>query len=57
MHHQSCVFVGRITNKARLNFTQTGTAVANFDIAINRNSNSGQADFIPCVIWEEKGVH
>uniref|UniRef100_UPI001563F429 single-stranded DNA-binding protein n=1 Tax=Aeromonas sp. Ne-1 TaxID=1675689 RepID=UPI001563F429 len=46
--YQSCVFVGRTTKNAKIFITESGTAVCNFNIAINRK-NSSQADFIPCV--------
>lgn len=51
---QNVSFIGRTTTNARLNFTASKTAVANFDLAINRKNNKSQADFIPCVIWGDK---
>lgn len=51
--YQNCVFVGRTTKNADLFFTASGTAVCNFNLAINR-INSTQADFIPCVLWGDK---
>jgi single-strand DNA-binding protein len=50
---QKYIAVGRTTTDLRLNFTSGGTPVANFDLAINR-ANSNKADYIPCVVWEEK---
>lgn len=49
--------VGRLTKDVDLKFTQTGEAVANFTIAVNRNFTNQQgereADFINCVIWRK----
>ena len=49
--------VGRLTKDLDLKFTQTGEAVANFTIAVNRNFTNQQgereADFINCVIWRK----
>lgn len=49
---QKYVAVGRTTSDLRLRYTSTGTAVANFTLALNRKQ--GKADFIPCVAWDEK---
>lgn len=49
------VLVGRITHDLELRYTNTGIAVINFSIAINRNYTNEQgereADFIRCVAW------
>ena len=49
--------VGRLTKDVDLKFTQSGEAVANFTIAVNRNFTNQQgereADFINCVIWRK----
>ena len=49
--------VGRLTRDVDLKFTQSGEAVANFTIAVNRNFTNQQgereADFINCVIWRK----
>lgn len=49
--------VGRLTKDVDLKFTQSGEAVANFTIAVNRNFTNQQgereADFISCVIWRK----
>lgn len=51
------VGVGRLTKDPDLRFTQNGTAVSNFTIAINRPFTNQQgdreADFINCVIWRK----
>lgn len=49
--------VGRLTKDPDLRFTSSGTAVATFTLAVNRNytSQNGnrEADFINCVIWRK----
>lgn len=51
------VLVGRMTRDPELRRTATGTAVASFTLAMNRNFSSQnderQADFIPCVVWNK----
>ncbi|TFJ92163.1 single-stranded DNA-binding protein [Lentibacillus salicampi] len=47
--------VGRLTADPDLRYTQNGTAVANFRLAVNRpftNQNGeNEVDFINCVVW------
>lgn len=46
--------IGRLTRDVELRHTQSGTAVANITLAINRPKREGQeqeADFISIVIW------
>lgn len=50
---QQIFISGRTTKDLKLNFTTTGTAVANFNLAVNRK-NGNEADFIPCVIWGDQ---
>lgn len=51
------VLVGRLTKDAELRYTQSGTAVANFTLAVNRQFTNAEgereADFIQCVIWRK----
>ncbi len=50
------VLVGRLTKDPELRYTQTGIAVANFTIAVNRRfAREGEpsADFIPVVVWQK----
>lgn len=50
------VLVGRMTKDPELRRTQSGAAVTNFTLAVNRNfKTDGQpdADFINCVIWNK----
>jgi single-strand DNA-binding protein len=47
------VLIGRLTKDPELRFTPgNGTAVTTFTLAVNRRfSQSGEADFIPIVVW------
>jgi single-strand DNA-binding protein len=48
---------GRLTRDVDLRYTQGGTAVASFTIAVDRNFTNAQgereSDFINCVIWRK----
>ena len=49
--------IGRLTKDPDLRRTNTGAAVASFNIAVNRSFKNQQgeyeADFIPCVAWNK----
>ena len=45
------ILVGRITRDPEVKKTQTGRSVVNFTLAVNRQYNREQADFINCVAW------
>ncbi|WP_419241952.1 single-stranded DNA-binding protein [Pediococcus pentosaceus] len=51
------VLVGRLTRDPELKYTNSGRAVAGFNIAVNRQFTNSQgereADFINCVIWNK----
>ncbi|MGM0220087.1 single-stranded DNA-binding protein [Enterococcus sp. AZ126] len=51
------VLVGRLTKDPDLRFTHSGSAVATFTLAVNRNftnaNGNREADFINCVIWRK----
>jgi len=51
------VLVGRLTRDPELRYTQGGTAVASFTVAVNRTFTNSQgereADFINCTIWRK----
>lgn len=51
------VLVGRLTKDLDLKYTSNGTAVATFNVAVNRQftNQKGErdADFINCVIWRK----
>ena len=47
-----CVLIGRLTKDLDLRYTQSGTAVAQFTLAVDRQfSKEKETDFIPCVVW------
>ena len=52
------VLVGRLTKDPDLRYTASGTAVATFTLAVNRNfknqNGEREADFINCVIWRQQ---
>lgn len=45
------VGVGRITKDIEVKFTNSGVAVTQFTIAINRKYEKDETDFIPVVAW------
>lgn len=51
------VLVGRLTRDPELRYTQGGTAVVSFTLAVNRQFTNSQgereADFVNCVIWRK----
>lgn len=51
------VLVGRLTKDPDLRYTGSGSAVATFTLAVNRNftnaSGNREADYINCVIWRK----
>lgn len=51
------VLVGRLVRDVELRYTQSGTAVASFSIAVGRrrkkDSNEAETDFINAVIWSK----
>ena len=51
------VIMGRLTAAPELRYTQQGTAVASYTLAVDRDYQSGgnekQTDFIPCVAWRQ----
>ena len=51
------VLIGRLSKDPELRFTQSGTAVANFTLAVNRKftnqSGEREADFINCQAWNK----
>ncbi|MDF4143363.1 single-stranded DNA-binding protein, partial [Lactobacillus kefiranofaciens] len=51
------VLTGRLTRDVDLRYTQSGTAVGSFSLAVDRQFTNQQgereADFINCVIWRK----
>lgn len=51
------LLMGRLTKDLELRYTQGGTAVASFTLAVNRSfanqNGEREADFINCVAWQK----
>ncbi len=47
------ILIGRLTQDPELRYTQNGTAVASFTVAVNRKFKRDEADFIPIVVWNK----
>ena len=48
------MLIGRLTKAPELKYTQSGTAVATFTLAVDRKfSKEMEADFISCVAWQK----
>lgn len=51
------ILIGRLTDDPRLSYTQSGHAVANFRLAVDRSFTNQQgereADFFPVVVWRK----
>ncbi len=48
------VLVGRITHDPEVKKTNNGSSVVNFSLAVNRQYNREQTDFINCVAWRNQ---
>lgn len=49
------ILVGRLTRDPELKFLQSGTAVCNFTLAVDKPFGDKEADFIPIVVWGKIG--
>jgi single stranded DNA-binding protein (ssb) len=47
------ILVGRLAQDPEVRYTQSGKAVATFNLAVNRIGHKDMADFIPIVAWEK----
>lgn len=45
--------LGRLTRDPELRYTQSQTPVASFTIAVDRDFNKDECDFIPCTAWKK----
>jgi single-strand DNA-binding protein len=45
--------MGRLTAAPELRQTQQGTSVTSFTLAVDRDYQQNQVDFIPCVAWRK----
>jgi single-strand DNA-binding protein len=51
MSLNTCAFQGRFTKDPELRYTQNNKAVASFTLAVDRDYDRQQADFIKCIAW------
>lgn len=51
MSLNSIVVMGRITKDIEVRYTPSGTAVANFTVAVDRDYEKDKTDFLDCVAW------
>jgi len=47
------ILIGRLTRDPELRYTQQGTAVARFTLAVNRKFKREETDFIDIVVWQK----
>ncbi len=47
------ILIGRLTQDPELRYTQNGTAVGSFTVAVNRKFKRDEADFVPIVVWNK----
>ena len=48
------ILVGRITRDPEVKKTQSGVSVVKFTLAVNRQFNKEETDFIQCVAWRNQ---
>lgn len=46
--------VGRLCADPELRYTPSGTAVANFTLAVDRPFKKGETDFLNCAVWQKQ---
>ena len=46
------LLTGRLVKTLELKYSQTGKALTKFTIAVNREFNRKEVDFINCTAWE-----
>lgn len=51
MSLNSIVVMGRITKDIEVRYTPSGTPVANFTVAVDRDYEKDKTDFLDCVAW------
>lgn len=49
----SIALMGRLTRDPELRMTQNGTPVTTFTLAVERDGNREQTDFVDCVAWRK----
>ena len=45
------VLIGRLAKNVELKYTPNDKAVASFTLAVSRERDKENADFLPCVVW------
>lgn len=50
--YNRAILIGRLTREPELRYTQSGTAVATFTLAVDRQKQD-EVDFIPIVAWQK----
>lgn len=53
MSLNKCILQGRLTKDPEIRFTSDNKPVASFALAVDRDYNRQQVDFINCVAWEK----
>ncbi len=49
------ILIGRLTKDPELRYSQSGTAVATFTLAVDRaRAKEKETDFIPIVVWQKQ---
>ena len=46
--------IGRLTRDPELKYSQSGKAFCKFSVAVTREFNRDEADFINCVAWDKR---
>lgn len=49
------ILIGRLTRDPELRYSSSGTAICNFTLAVDREYNKEETDFIRCVAWRKMG--
>lgn len=52
--YNRCIFVGRLGRDPELRYTQSGKAVATFNLAVDRGDTEKNTDWITCVVWDKQ---
>jgi len=47
------ILIGNMARNPELRYTNSGKAVCNFTVAVNKGFGKDEADFINCVAWEK----
>lgn len=47
----NCTFIGRLSKDPEMRYTQQGTAIARFSLAVDRKTKEKQTDFFDIEVW------